>query len=103
VFLFIANANRNGRNLLTWTKTRGSSKLIRNDFVLLRLRYVIGRTGYEELDVQKSKLITSGSKQGAGDQEYIAEWERKLKEKQRKKRPSRPPLENIYLAPNDRE
>lgn len=43
----------------------------------------------------------TGSEQGTGEGEYIAEWERKLRQKQRIKRPKRPPLESIYLAPID--
>jgi hypothetical protein len=53
-----------------------------------------------DLDVGASKFgAAAGNDPAAGEREYIAEWERKLREKQRKKRRKKPPLENIYLEP----
>lgn len=40
--------------------------------------------------------MMAGGDQLNGD--FVAEWERKLKQKQRLKRPSRPPIEDIFLT-----
>ena len=50
----------------------------------------------EELSITQSKRMMAGGDQLSGD--FVAEWERKLKHKQRSKRPSRPPIEDIFLT-----